>query len=300
MPSVDHELLVTLFQEQPALVVPLLQLHGVEVPVEATAKLANASLSDPVSALLPDAVVLLSRRGRPCLALVVEVQLARKTAKRFSWPHYEAAARRRHRCPSSVLVITPKPKVARWAQRPIKLGPSDSTSLPIVLGPEALARLAEKGALTSPEQAYLAALALAEDPVHGAPAAARALPLLNQLPSGRGEVYFDHLMGALAPLVRTALETLMPTLNGKPYEYRSTYMRRAFREGEKRGEARGKAEGKAEGLAKAILLVLEGRSVALEDEAKNRILGNHNVRRLERWLRAAMTVESVDVLFARR
>ena len=73
MPGVDHELLVTLFQEQPSLVVPLLQLHGVSVPSDAKAKLANASLSDPVSALLPDALVLLSRKGRPYLALVVEV-----------------------------------------------------------------------------------------------------------------------------------------------------------------------------------------------------------------------------------
>ncbi len=96
----------------------------------------------------------------------------------------------------------------------------------------------------------------------------------------------------------------MPTLNGKPYEYRSTYMRRAFREGEKegekRGEIRGKAEGTAEGLAKAILLVLEGRNVALEGEAKNRILETHSIRRLEMWLRAAMTVESVDTLLTRR
>ncbi len=304
MPSVYHELLVTLFQEQPALVVPLLQLQGVSVPVDATAKLTNASLSDPVSALLPDAAVLLSRRGRPYLALIVEVQLACKTPKRYSWPMYEAAVRRRHRCPSSVLVVTPKQKVARWASRPIKLGPSGSTSLPVVLGPEALAKLAEKGSIMSPELAYLAALSLALDPVRGAPAVARALPLLHQLPAGRGEVYFDHLIGALAPAVRAALEALMPTLNGKPYEYQSTYMRRAFREGEKegekRGEVRGKAEGKAEGLAKAIVLVLEGRGVALEGEAKDRILRNHSVRRLERWLRAAGTVESVDALFERR
>jgi hypothetical protein len=62
--------------------------------------------------------------GKPVLGIVVEIQLRIKARKRFTWPLYAAALRASLECPVCVLVVTTRAKVARWAARPIDLGPS--------------------------------------------------------------------------------------------------------------------------------------------------------------------------------
>ncbi len=59
-----------------------------------------------------------------------------------------------------------------------------------------------------------------------------------------------------------------------------------------------RAEGRAEGLAVSILRVLEGRSVAVPESARERVLGCGDPDTLEVWFDRALSVESAEELFA--
>ena len=58
------------------------------------------------------------------------------------------------------------------------------------------------------------------------------------------------------------------------------------------------ANGKAEGMAEAVLAVLALRTLSLDDTARERILGERDMARLERWLSRALACGSVVELFA--
>jgi Uma2 family endonuclease len=64
------------------------------------------------------------------------------------------------------------------------------------------------------------------------------------------------------------------------------------------GKAEGIAEGKAEGIATAILAMLAARGVSLDRAARDQILGERDVARLERWVARATTCASADELLS--
>jgi len=65
----------------------------------------------------------------------------------------------------------------------------------------------------------------------------------------------------------------------------------------RQGEHKGKIEGRTEGAAHALLTVLRGRGIAVPDEARERILAEKHLARLERWLEKAIVAASVaDVI----
>ena len=69
-------------------------------------------------------------------------------------------------------------------------------------------------------------------------------------------------------------------------------------EGEARGEARGQARGQAEGQAKAVLAILDERGVPASESARARIMATSDSGTLDRWVRLAVTVPTVDDLIA--
>ncbi|MCW6004684.1 hypothetical protein K1W54_08815 [Micromonospora sp. CPCC 205371] len=56
----------------------------------------------------------------------------------------------------------------------------------------------------------------------------------------------------------------------------------------------GKARGEARGWARAVLIVLEGRGVAVPDDLCKQILDCTDLDKLETWLRRAATATTVD------
>jgi len=62
--------------------------------------------------------------------------------------------------------------------------------------------------------------------------------------------------------------------------------------------AQDRAEGRAEGKAEALLDVLALRNLSVDDMARERILGERDLARLERWFSRAMTCVTVVELFA--
>ena len=69
-------------------------------------------------------------------------------------------------------------------------------------------------------------------------------------------------------------------------------------EGIAEGKAEGIAEGKAEGMAHAILTVLSGRGIAVDDILRQRILRCREPDRLSRWLVRAATVSHAGLVIA--
>ena len=59
-------------------------------------------------------------------------------------------------------------------------------------------------------------------------------------------------------------------------------------------EATGRAEGRVEGVAKSILSILDERGIAVTMAQREKVLGCHDLERLDRWLRRAARASSFD------
>ncbi len=96
MPSLQHEALLLLFRNRPALAPELLRdaLH-VPLPAYSEARLESSDLTDLAPAEYRADLVVLLVDGKPVLGIVVEVQLQRDERKRFTWPVYVAGLRAR-------------------------------------------------------------------------------------------------------------------------------------------------------------------------------------------------------------
>jgi len=292
MPSILHEAFVALFRNRPSLAAELLRdvLHA-RIPAYREIRFESAQLSEVVPAEYRADLVVLLLDGVPVLAIVVEVQLGRDDDKRSTWPAYLAGFRARLRCPVWLLVVCPDPSVARWCAEPIEMGHPGWVLVPTVLGPEAVPELTDpRQAIAAPELAVLSTLTHASSP--SAERIARAaIEGVASLDDERLRFYTDLVLMVLPEAARRALETMMTT----NYEYQSEFVKRWLqREADARAE--GTAEGEAKGKADALLAVLEGRGLAISDEARKRIASCRDPQQLDAWIRRAVTVSSVENL----
>ncbi len=293
MPSHEHEAFAELFRARPALVVRLLGALGIEVGAPVVATLVESTFAAPAAEYHADVVVeLREATGTLRLLVIVEVQLTRDPEKRRSWPTYEALAHARHRVDACVLVVSPDPGVARWASTPVRIGPSGSTFVPLVLGPSAIPVVSNaEEARAMPELAVLSAVAHGNDP-DGASVALAAVHAVSGLHEEQTKLYLDLMLAALDAAARRALEALMDM---DKYEYRSDFARKYVAQ----GRAEGKAAGIAEGIAKALLQLLAARGVAVSDAQRVEVLACRDVAALERWFARAVTARTIDDVLAK-
>ena len=85
---------------------------------------------------------------------------------------------------------------------------------------------------------------------------------------------------------RKAMEELMAA---GIYEYQSDFA--------KTHQARGRAEGEALGRVEALLAVLDARGLIVSETDRARVLACTDAATLDRMIRKAVTVSSVDALF---
>jgi hypothetical protein len=242
---------------------------------------------------------------------VVEVQLAHARDKLYSWPVYLTSARNRHETDALLLVVTPSESVAKWARKPIHLGPTAGFIQAVVIGPGQMPAItdAEK-ADQYPELAAISAI------THGrskqielsVKIAQTAIEAALKLPDHRAQVYYDLIWAALSAEVKEALKMIPQN-----YQYQHEGLRRAKKEGlvegkaegkaegeakgKAEGEAKGKAEGKAEGeaigVAESLLDVLRLRGLSPTATQRRQIHATKDVAQLRRWLEAAMSATTV-------
>lgn len=292
MPSLTHEGLIELIRYSPALAVTLLRDYlGVTLPVHTKVRLHSADLSEITpTEYRADLVIVLFAANKPVLGVVAEAQLHPRRRKRFTWPQHAAALRARLECDACVLVLTPSAAVARWAARPIQVGPG-STFTPLVVGPQGIPVITDpKQAKPSPELGVLSAIAHGKG--HAETAAAVALAAVKgaeKLEEERAMLYWDLIWEALSEAARKEL-----SMNLEGYVYKSDFARKYFTQGEVKGKVEGKAEGSREAKAAAVLVVLEARGLAVSKRQREQITKCTSTARLTRWLRRAATASSTS------
>jgi len=313
-PTYEHQGLIELFRNRPSLAAELLRdLLGVAVPNDSDARVESADATDLKPAERQADLVIQLRRGKPVLSVVVEVQLQPDPDKRRRWPAYSIGLWDRAGCPACVLVVTVDERTARWCREPIEIGPGH-LMVPLVIGPDSVPVVEDLAmAERNLELAVLSAVAHGQG-LHAESVGRAALLASRRRPGGPQVVYCDLIMAAVSDAARKALEKLMP--NGE-YEFQSDYFKNIIAkrraeaekqgraegeakgraEGEARGRAEGEARGRAEGRAEGLLTLLQARGLRVSDEGRARILACTDVAQLDAWIRAGVTVASVDELF---
>jgi hypothetical protein len=297
--STLHESIVELVRTQPDLVPELLtRFLDITVPTSAAAQLTDSVFNETKAVeSRADAVVVMTARDGTVLTAVVEAQLQKDEDKRFTWPHYATGARVRHRCPAIVLVVTPDPRVARWAAQPIDLGPG-SVFRPQVIHPERIPKIMEAhDAARDPQLAALSVIAHGKgDPHIAAKIAAALYVVIKAFPDPERGVYLSVIENGLSDEAREEFYRMMP----EAPKYFSETLRRSWEQdvaaGRAEGEAKGRAEGEAKGKAKALLQILAQRGLSVSEDQRRRILECTDLVALDGWLDHALRVASMDEL----
>ncbi|WP_437600154.1 hypothetical protein WMF28_01185 [Sorangium sp. So ce590] len=282
MVSMRHECLVDLFKNRPSLAAEMLvEVLGVVLPAYSEARVASVELNETQPAeYRADLVILLLEGGRPVRVIIVEVQLRKDEDKRFTWPAYLTVSRDQHRCPADLLVIASDPLVAAWCAEPIELGVPTFVLRPPVLRRDGIPVVTDPAeAARRPELGVLSAMAYGETE-QGATIAGAVLPAIDALDDERARFYYDLVYNSLNDAARWALEAMM-----KGYEYQSDFAKKYVAQGETAANAR------------AVITVLKARGITVPDDARERILAQKDVERLERWLeKAAVAASLAEVL----
>jgi hypothetical protein len=237
MPSLEHEELVELFTRDPNLAILLAKASKqVEIPDYDRVEVGPGEARDLAPATLSVDTLILLYQEQPVLVLLVEVQLNEDPEKRYSWPFYVSAARRKYRCPACLLVYTPKESLLDWCQQAIDLGQPGSLFHPVVMGPKQVPKVASvEQAKQSPYLTLLAALAHGSTP-EGEELAGLAWAAMEQFPEDQRKLWAQILWMSLGKAAQLALEKAM---NLDQFKEQTSL----FQEGKLKGEAKGRSEG---------------------------------------------------------
>lgn len=306
--SEEHAALVDLFRNHPELAVRLVLRSGRITLADGW----TATIADPVQRaphLAADALVLVrDARGCTRLAILVEIQRGVDADKEFRWPLYGYAERDRQRCDCCVLVISLRPGVDAWARRLRLGGPDDPVQL-ILCGAAEVPRISELAAARA-----FPALAVLSAAIHGRasdglPIIRAAAAALQRLPP-RQRVRYSSLVfhDPNKTGIREILEDIMQEQQHQDQDDREyaagwkAFCRELEEVGEARGEARGEMRGEARGemrsRAEVLLRLLAQRGLAVDAEARARVLACREVAQLDAWIDRVLVVRSAAELFA--
>jgi hypothetical protein len=187
LPSVTHQALASLFRENPAFGLRLLQsATGASLPAGAQARLHAAQFTDlrPPEYAADAACLIEDQAGKALGALIVEIQLSPDELKQPSWLSYTATLHRALLVPVTVLAVALTEDMERWCARPYAYDHLGSTFRPLVIGPSAIPRITDvEQARALPELALLSVAAHGREP--GAEAAGRAAGRVARKAAGR-------------------------------------------------------------------------------------------------------------------
>lgn len=305
MPSRKHQALVQLLLEHPALLVELVRRSlGVHLPDDLELVRGPETVRLGYSDRVADgAVVFRGRRGGAQETIVLEVQLRRDPRKRKAWAIYVVGTWAQLDCPTTLVVVTDSPGVARWATEPIDIGRGRMVLRPLVLGPEQIdAEPTLEEARAWPER--LALSVIIHGHKRGSLRLARvALTVARELLASGDErrmVLADLIVGFIDERVRRSVEAEMSISEGHVWfsKWGKAYGRmRAKAVAE--GEAKGEAKGESAGLTKALWTVLRGRGLEPTKAQRARIERCKSTEQLENWLSRALVAETVAEVLRR-
>lgn len=294
MPSFLHEGLLTLVRDWPEFTAELLERFlDVKVPHFTEARITEATLNELVPVEYRADAVVLFVDGHPVFGAIVEAQLQRDARKRYTWPLYAVAARARYECPFVVIVVTPDEDTATWASEPIDLSGSVFYRVHTI-GPAGIPVVdSVDRARREPQLAVLSAMAHGKGDTKTATAVAiAASTAVLGLPEEQRVVYLALIYSALGAAARKGFKSMHPNqrLVKLLMETEGNFMYDAHQEL--------RAAAAVESTAKALLTVLAARKLAVTDAQRLRITECTDADVLDRWLDRAVTVTTVDQVFA--
>ncbi len=124
-------------------------------------------------------------------------------------------------------------------------------------------------------------------------------PLLPQAIEDLHALPEDAHERAVAVQILLNLQHVLGSKPGRTAEEQEFIMRmyKTWTDARNEGRDEGRNEGRKEGKAEALLTVLEVRGIAVPDAARERILGQRNMAKLQRWLkRAAVATSLAEVI----
>jgi hypothetical protein len=227
--------------------------------------------------------------------LIIESQTDPEETRLRRWPYYIAYLHDKYECPVVLLVVCNKKSTATWARQPIVIGLPGLTCMlvhPVVLGPDNVP------AVTDITEAAL-------DVTYA------VFSALTHSRSSKVGAILEALAGALKTIDRDTALTLVEiteaglgeTAGQQKWRELMTkrltpYVSEFRRQGIEEGLAEGLAEGRAQGHARALLQVLDKRGIAVDDDARERIVSCADLDTLTAWLDRSLTAAQVSDLFA--
>ncbi|WP_437314118.1 hypothetical protein [Sorangium sp. So ce385] len=287
MPTLEHNALVEMFRDQPALAPRLLAtLFHVEVPPHVSAAVVESSLDQliPVEFRADLVLELRDASGTLVLAIVIEVQRDMDPNKKFSWPTYVTVVRAKKRCRTVVLVVAPDAGVAAWAAESIDLGLGLGHVAPLVLGPAVVPEITDPvDAEAETELAVLSAVAHGNGP-NGLAVVLTALVALGRLDQEHAMVYFQLIWNALREPMRQALEALVMERQIEGEATFPPFVQKLIDRGKLEGELKGMREGELKGKRDTLLRLLARAGIVLTENESARIQACADIATLDRWL----------------
>ncbi|MDI1480935.1 hypothetical protein [Polyangium sp. y55x31] len=309
MPTLEHNGLVDMFRENPALAPHLVELlFRVDLPPYTTVTVVETALDQlvPVEFRADLVLELRDERGALVFAIVLEVQRDKDTRKKYAWPVYVVVVRAQKECPTLVLVVAPDAEVAAWAAETIDLGLGRGHIDPLVLGPASVpvvtdAALAEQ----ETELSILSAAAHGNGP-NGLDVALAALGALGRFDREHAAVYFQIVYNTLREPMRRALEALIMQRQSEGKATFPPFAQQIFDRGMHEGELKGKLEGKIEGKLEGILegkrgvlfRLLARAGLALADDERARIEACMDTDTLDRWVENVLEAKTTSDVFS--
>ncbi|MFD9756239.1 MULTISPECIES: RpnC/YadD family protein [Streptomyces] len=291
MVNSSHEAMHRIFQEDPGIFTRTFRTLGIPFPetVEVSVLTTDLTETQPLERRLDTLLRVETADGRPYL-LAVESQGRKDPAKPSSWTYYLAHLHAKYGIDPVLLVVCQDESTARWAARPIRIGPPEWPSLtvrPLALGPHNVPAVTDPSvaALDVPLAAF-SAITHGKDP--NAAAILEALATALKTVDEETAIIFSELTEL--GLGNTPAAQIWRNLMAIDLSF--------FRsESSQRLRAEGKAEGRAEGKAEAVVQVLEQRGITVTDGVRARINGCADADTLARWLARALSVERAEELF---
>lgn len=214
--------------------------------------------------------------------LAVEAQGKKDSEKEANWTYYLAHLYAKYRLPPILLVVCQDRNTARWANRPVRVGTPQWTSLtmhPLVLGPHNVPLVTDPAkAAEDVPLATLSAITHGREP--NATAILKALAsALKTLDEETASIFIELTELGLgnAPAAQTWRNIMAVDLDF----FRSETSQRL----------------RAEGRAGAILLLLSQRGVTVPDDARDRITDCPDLTVLDTWFTRAITATTVEEIF---
>jgi hypothetical protein len=303
MPKLRHEAVVEILQNEPKLVLRLLECTGVYLRFgpRARATVADSDLSDRdpgddgwVLTLISDNVFVFEDGGTK-ITVVAEVQTGRPGKSRsLSWPAYAANARARHKCDSLLLVFATNPSAASGSAKVISTGHPGWDLTPLVCGIGRTPGTPSEGGRFVAELVLLRIIT-GELTLGSHDGRMFALAAIKSAPSPRRLRYARYIRALAPSRARKPLEELMTTV------LKDDFMDGLIAEGLEKGMERGMEKGLAKGLAKGrteMLLDLLDARFTVPANIRKRVEACTDTARIKTWFKRAITATTLDEVFA--